>query len=269
MSAKRFIACGMYAFNDDLRHAWQALFDRVIDRMPDPGPVEPGLVFETGREILCQPDLLLGHTCGYPLVNQLRDHVHPICVPVFDIPGTDGVRYSSHFIVPADSDLQTLSDCRGLIAAINTTDSNSGMNLLRHAIAGLSRGAPYFARVDVTGAHRRSLEAVAANRAQLAAIDCVSFHYLADQNPQLVARVRSIGFSAQTTGLPFVRPGNRHDEDQAKAWTDAFNAALNAMPEQPRQRLRLLRFEPVTVADYQEISELETIAIEKGYAELK
>lgn len=269
MSAKRFVACGMYAFNNDLRHAWQALFDGFFAALPDLGPLRRELLFETGERVLADPALLFGHTCGYPLVTRLRDRVSPFCVPVFDVPGTDGVNYSSHFIVPADSDLMTLSDCRGLIAAINTTDSNSGMNLLRHAVADLARGAPFFARVDVTGGHLHSLEAVATNRAQVAAIDCVSFELIAQQDPALVARVRSLGFSAQTCGLPFVLPGAEPDQSLAAACVEALRQALDNLAEDERRRLNLAGFEAVTLDAYDGVIELERQAREKDYAELK
>ena len=64
MSATRFIACGMYAFNDDLRQAWQALFGRTLDQLPSAEPVEAEPVVQTGAEILRNPGLLLGPTCG-------------------------------------------------------------------------------------------------------------------------------------------------------------------------------------------------------------
>ncbi len=269
MSAQRFVACGMYAFCDELRQAWQALFDGFYQALPEIAAAAPGIVFESGDEILRKPGLLLGQTCGYPLVSRLHRYVYPVCVPVFDVPGTDKILYSSHFIVPAESDLVTLSDCRGLIVAINATDSNSGMNVLRHAIADLSRGAPFFARVDITGGHLRSVEAIAQNRAQLAAIDCISFQLIADREPQLVERVRSIGYSAQTCGLPFVLPGSERDDERAKICTEALRHALAGLGDGHRQRLHLERFEPVALADYGRIGELEAEAIEKGYAELK
>ena len=133
----RFIACGMYAFTDELQLAWQKLFDayhgeaKLIE-------LQQALRFESAEQTLRDPRLFFGHTCGYPLMKSLQHELVPICVPIFNAAGSEGKFYSSHFIVGVDSDIESLSDCYQRIAATNTSDSNSGMNLLRHAIAPLS-----------------------------------------------------------------------------------------------------------------------------------
>ena len=52
----------------------------------------------------------------------------------------------------------------GRRVAINGRDSNSGMNLLRAAVADLAGGRPYFSRVIETGAHMASLARRCARR---------------------------------------------------------------------------------------------------------
>ncbi|UCH39088.1 MAG: PhnD/SsuA/transferrin family substrate-binding protein [Gammaproteobacteria bacterium] len=268
MNGEYFIACGMYAFDQTLQRAWQQLFDRFGPLIEAEVSLKPELVFACGDSDLRDPALFLGQTCGYPLMTRLRDALSPVCVPCFDVPGTNGKLYSSCFIVPASSTIETLQHCRGKVVAINTEDSNSGMNLLRHALARCGAKPHYFNAVQLTGSHHASVEAVAADRAQLAAIDCVSYQFIADREPALAAAVRVIGFSEQTCGLPFVMPMKRHSARLGEACVDALNQALEEMSATERKRLHLQRFESVNLADYRSILEFESAAIETGYAQL-
>lgn len=265
---EKIIACGMYAFSDDLEEAWRRFFTSFLELLDNSGAQETELRFDSDQSLLRDPGLFFGHTCGYPLINHLKDQLVPFCVPVFDAPGTDGKLYSSHFIVAANSAMEGLEECRGKVAAINAADSNSGMNVLRYAIAGCNPSAPFFARVIKTGGHMQSLEAVADGTADVAAIDCVSYQLIRDYRPDLVEKVRSIGFSVKTCGLPFVLPKSSVGDTDLMLLIDNLNQALANTPETIRSRLHLLRFEPVVLGDYQPIADLETFAIESGYPRL-
>jgi ABC-type phosphate/phosphonate transport system substrate-binding protein len=268
MSNQTFIACGMYALSPELESAWQRLFDLCIPLLEADDEIAPALVFDTDETVLRDSRLLFGHTCGYPLVTRLGDALTPFCVPVFDAPGTDGKLYRSRFIVPAESPIEFLQQCRGEVVAVNSRDSNSGMNVLRHALARLGARPGTFAGVLLTGGHLRSLEAVAENRARLAAIDCVSFRLIEDLHPELVARVRVIGDSEPTCGLPLVTPYSRYSPSRAASWIAALKQALAELPTEIARTLRLERFEAVGIGDYESILELENFAIEHGYPEL-
>lgn len=268
MNSSRFVACGMYAPNDDTKNAWQAVFDHFYPLVDLGGPFERPLKFDVGESVLRNPGLLLGHTCGYPLMTRLQDALLPCCLPCFDVPGVAGKLYSSQFIVPADSAIETLQQCRGKIVAINNSNSNSGMNVLRNALATQGATPGYFSEVLMSGGHLASLEAVATNRAQLAAIDCVTYQLIADQNPALMSALRVIGFSEQTCGLPFVVPRSQYSQQLCDSYVTALNQALTAVPAGIRNKLHLDRFESVGLEDYQSILDLENFAIEAGYAEL-
>lgn len=265
LDKNKFITCGMYAFTDPLRNAWRALFDEYLKISKQQGVIR----FDSDFTTLRDPNLLIGHTCGYPLMRFLSDDLVPVCVPLFDLPGCDGKYYSSHIIVPAESNLVSLSDCKGLVAAINGRDSNSGMNVLRHAIARLEPGSPFFAEVRESGSHYQSVVAVASNLAQVATIDCVSYGLIKDQWPELVDKVRSIGFTEQTCGLPFVVPAASAELIKPEMMIDALNTSLSNLVESERNRLHLIGFETVQLQDYQEIIELENFALQAGYPEIQ
>ena len=264
----RFTACGMYAFTDELRIAWQKLFDCYTSEF-ESFAVDRNLIFESGKEILRDPLLFIGHTCGYPLMHGLQDDLTPVCVPIFDVAGSEGKFYSSQFIVGTDSDIESLADCYQLVAAMNDPDSNSGMNLLRHAIAPLSQGKSYFSTVRETGSHVQSFEDVAEQRADIAAIDCVSYQLIADSWPDMAARVRSIGFSESTCGLPFVMPKSLLGSVDKEDITAGLNNALLELAGKYRDRLHLRGFEPVEIEDYQGIVDLESFAQGLGYPFLR
>ncbi|MFV2031071.1 MAG: phosphate/phosphite/phosphonate ABC transporter substrate-binding protein [Gammaproteobacteria bacterium] len=268
VTKQRFIACGMYAFTDDLRSAWQSLFDLFFQNFEAPCPVDPVLRFESGEKLIRDPQLLIGQTCGYPLVSQLSDVVTPVCVPLFDVAGCEGKNYSSRLIVSESSDIESLSDCYQGIAAINTSDSNSGMNVLRHAIAPLSQAKPYFSAVRETGSHLKSLTEVAEGKVQIAAIDAVSFSFIQNAWPELVARVRSIGYTAKTCGLPFVIPQEISKQLDSDDITACLNEATLRLPEPIQQHLHLRGFEGVDMDEYQGVLDLETVAQQAGYSQL-
>lgn len=266
---KRFIACGMYAFNNELQRAWQALFDQFRLLLEDGDQLDENLVFDTAESVLRDSGLFIGHTCGYPLMKYLQDAVTPFCVPVFDVIGIEGKYYSSRFIVAADSDISSLADSAGRTVAINSVDSNSGMNVLRHAIAGLNSEVPFFASVINSGGHLQSLTAVAEKRADVAAIDCVSFQLIETRWPELTARVRSIGDSIKTCGLPLVIPNAILSTTDTRQILVTLNKALKQVNPRLRQQLHLSHFESVKLEDYQGILEAESFAIDAGYHELK
>ena len=268
MNGKAFISCGMYTSSNDLKHSWQVFFEHFFPLIETGTELARELIFDAGESVLRDRNLLIGHTCGYPLMTRLLDELTPLCVPLFDVPGTAGKLYSSQIIVPVDSTIDSLEACRGKIVAVNSPDSNSGMNVLRHALAKLGAGPRFFAGVRLTGSHLHSVETVARNRAQLAAIDCVSYQLIAERKPELIAAVRVIGSSTKSCGLPFVVQKHRYTKEQCDCFVAALNQALIETPRKVSEKLHLNRFEAVSLEDYRSIVELEEFAVKAGYPQL-
>lgn len=263
-----FNTCGMYAFTDELQQAWRVLFEQFVYLTKDTYSLDPGLLFETDESTLRNNNLFIGHTCGYPLMKNLKDVLTPVCLPIFDLAGCDGKSYSSFFITRSDSDIRSLRDCHQRVVAFNARDSNSGMNLLRHAIAPLSHGKPYFSSLIESGSHKNSLIEVGEGRADIAAIDSVSFALIADAWPKLTDKVRVFGYSAKTCGLPLVMPKSRLENIDPDSITANLNSALQKLPQGLRQRLHLEKFSNVELNEYQGILDMEQFALDLGYAEL-
>jgi ABC-type phosphate/phosphonate transport system substrate-binding protein len=268
-----FITCGMYAFTDDLKLAWQAFF-RLFHGLADDNndiddTLDLTLRFDTDLRTLRDDRLFMGHTCGYPLMKNLQDKLSPICVPVFNVDVCDGIYYASTFITSVNSQIQSLQDCYQGVAAFNGRDSNSGMNVFRHALAPLAqeigKWKPFFSRLVESGSHRQSLIEVTEGRVDVAAIDSVSLALIADAWPELAAQIKVIGYSVKTCGLPFVMPISRLKMTDSKQLTLLLNEALTILPDKHRHCLRLVEFVDVELSQYQSILDLEQQAVEMAY----
>ncbi|HEY3597229.1 MAG TPA: PhnD/SsuA/transferrin family substrate-binding protein [Paraburkholderia sp.] len=211
-------------------------------------------------------DLLLSQTCGYPLMNGLREHVQLIATPCFDAPGCDGADYSSVLVTRADAPFDTLERCRGARAAFNQNDSNSGFNAFRHAVAPLAHRGTFFGATLCTGSHAGSLQAIAENRADVAAIDCVTMAFVRDERPTLARNIKEIGWTSASPGLPLIA-SNDVPAETVLALRSALNDALAARPERARH-LHLKGFSTLSMADYARITQLESEAVALGYPHL-
>ncbi|GAB7539381.1 phosphate/phosphite/phosphonate ABC transporter substrate-binding protein [Burkholderia sp. 3C] len=271
---RRVAGLPMYNVTPRLGALWRGLLADALDAFARAGGTrEVTLLDEPFGELMPlwrRDDLLLSQTCGYPFrMLGLNAVTQAIATPVFDVEGCTGAQYSSVLIVSAAAHAAgatTLADCRGLRAAYNGDDSHSGMNALRHAVAPFARDGRFFASATPFGAHRLALAAVADGRADCAAIDCVTFSYLRDAQPEQVATVRVIGATASAPGLPLIA-SNTLDARQAGWLRDALDWALAADSARARA-LRLRRFETLPVGAYDAIARFADEAVALGYPKL-
>lgn len=180
------------------------------------------------HELWLHPRLLLAQTCGFPLVTELKKQVRVVGRPCFTLPGASAGQHRSLLLVRRDDLRQSLPeffDCRG---AYNSIDSNSGMNLLRHALIPHVRDGRFFKRLVATGSHRQSIAHVVRDEADLAAIDSVTFAYLARHAPSEVAGLRVLARTADAPTLPFITGFQGPEPESIRA---ALNAALANLPE--------------------------------------
>ena len=259
----------MYEF-DSTRAALDALWAATAQRLRGAGVAAPAqLARDIALPALWRDEgLLLGQTCGYPYITQLRGEVALLATPVFAFAGCEGPRHRSFLIARVDDARRELAEFRGAVAAMNSRDSNSGMNLFRAALAPLAGGRAFFSRVLVTSAHLRSMEAVVDGMADIAAIDCVSFALIARERADLRAGLAVIGQTPMSPGLPFIA-SRRWPE----ATRDCVRAALGeaiADPAlaKPLAALGLVGLARLEDADYAEVAELEARAAALGYPQL-
>ena len=260
------IACGMYAPTAALRAAWKALFRQLSLTGYHPS-ARLAVTFRTDQRVYQQRNLFIGQTCGYPYVKLWHKTHSLVCVPVFDVEGCQGPRYSSWFITSAKHPANNLSEMKNAIVAVNDRYSNSGMNVLRYAISKLAKGGTYFKSVLTSGSHLNSLQWIAQRKVDLAAIDAVTFSLAKAENLVDFGKIRIIGQSEMTCGLPFIVPGTGPPETDTI--TEAFNRALSRLDPASRQCLAIRHFEPVKDSQYHTIRQLASDAVKRGYPHIR
>jgi ABC-type phosphate/phosphonate transport system substrate-binding protein len=96
-----------------------------------------------------------------------------------------------------------------------------------------------------TGGHRLSAAAVAEGRADIAALDAVTFALLQANDP-VVGRLKVLGMTDPTPGLPYITAAGRDPQPVF----DAVSEAIAALDPSDRTHLRLKGFVRIPVMDY-------------------
>ncbi|WP_010160677.1 phosphate/phosphite/phosphonate ABC transporter substrate-binding protein [Sphingomonas sp. PAMC 26617] len=215
------------------------------------------------------PDLLFAQTCGYPLVSDPDLALRVIGVPVYDVPGCAGGEHVSHIVFRSDDPAATLDAFRDRRAAINARSSNSGHNLFRATVAPLARDGRFFAAVIETGSHRASVDAVRRGRADIAAIDAVTFAALRRFEPAAIAGLRILANTAASPTLPFVTARSTSTATVAALRIALAEAVADPSLADVRAALFLADVIPAGEDRYARVGVLEDEAVAAGYPVLR
>ncbi len=260
----RYAELAMYVAPQQVSQANEQWLTRILELLQQPRGDARGL---DSLALWRSAHLLLSQACGYPLLTQLRGQVQVIGRPQYEWSDSSGGEHCS-VIVSRDADpRRDLGAFAGSRGVINDLHSNSGMNLLRHRLAPLQRGGRFFASVAVSGAHRQSLRWLREGWADLAAIDSVTFAYLARYAPAEVAGLRVVARTASSPTLPYITALNA-GPDGAERIRQAMNTALQQLPE-VAATLGLREVLPASEADYLKVLDYRQEATEFGYGVLQ
>jgi ABC-type phosphate/phosphonate transport system substrate-binding protein len=174
----------------------------------------------------------------------------------------------SWVVIRRDDPAEGFADLRGRRPAFNGRDSQSGYNVLRSLAAPLAADGRFFAAGVESGAHRKSIAMVAAGKADVATIDCVSFALIARVAPGEVASLRVLCASAAAPALPYVTAASTDE-----ATVERLRAGIQAACADPaladvRRMLMIEGCEILPVSCYDVILEMERAALARGYPEL-
>ena len=275
MGVDRVASLPMYDF-PELRDAHDALWGALAARLVVAGvrDVPPELTHDVGhRKVWHDPSLLFAQGCEYPLAKSFADRVRLVATPMYSAAGCEGARYRSALVVRSWGEgagepgrmFARLADFRGRRCVINELDSNSGMNLLRAAVAPLASGGRFFGSVVVSGSHLRSVEMVASGLADVACVDCVSFAHFQRLYPLVVAGLRVLSWTASSPSLPFISSCSSSDatvQALRSALADVFDDDGLAVV---RERLLLSGVDLRPTEGFEEVLALERGAVERGY----
>ena len=187
------------------------------------------------------PALILSQTCGFPFRAKLHGRVELVGTPDFGNEGCAPGYYRSILIARADDPRGTFAEFDGARIAFNDGLSQSGWAAPINFAA--AQGIRLLPGVE-TGSHRASFLAVAEGRADLAAIDALTWSLIAEFEE--TSAVRVIGATDPTPALPYITAKGR----DAAAIFDAVAAAIARLPQADRSRLRLRGIVRIPAADY-------------------
>ena len=165
------------------------------------------------------PDLLLSQTCSLPYRTGLQDGVTLVATPVHNLPCPAGM-YFSVILVRADDDREGLRRFDGARLAINGPVSQSGWAAIDWAArdAGITFGS-----VIETGEHRESARAVAEGRADICAVDAVTWTMIQRWDP-FTSALRVLDETPPTPALPYITAMGRDPRPLQEALVDAVHA---------------------------------------------
>ncbi|WP_433736813.1 phosphate/phosphite/phosphonate ABC transporter substrate-binding protein [Pseudomonas putida] len=261
---QHFAELQMYVAPDSIRQANERWLARIFERLGATRRSAEGLSL---KDLWLSPHLLVTQTCGYPLMTALRGQVRVLGRPRYELPDSSGGNHCSLLLSRADDPRRTLPDFFGSRGVINSEDSNSGMNLLRQRLARLHRDGQFFGQVSISDSHRESLRWLREDLADLAAIDSVTFAYLARYAAEEVAGLRVVGRSALSPTLPFITAVGVSDE-QAEDIRRVMNLALDELP-QVAEVLGLQEVLAASESDYQIVLDYQQQAQLLGYGVLR
>lgn len=270
-ASERLASLAMYNDPPVIRAATRRLWGHVRDSLRTAGLAGiPDALDETIAydAAWLDPNLLLAQTCGYPFATRLRGKVRLVATPCYDHPGCNGAWGGSFVVVRADEPAIAIGDLAGRRAAVNDRGSNSGYNLLRATVAPHAQSGRFFADVVETGGHVASLVAVAADKADVAAIDCVTWGNIQRHAPERLEALRILCETPKTPGLPLITSAAMSDAELATLRMALERAVADPAMTGTCRTLGLKGFTILTEADYNIVLRLERDAAASGFPEL-
>ena len=233
----------------EVRGAVDELWRAIAARL---GPDAPAaLTWPADIEAACRgPELVLGQTCGLPLVTALDGTVAVVGAFARTGASDPDAHYRSVLIARRAAPLVAQA---GRVAAVNSWGSLSGWASFGAAVqaavpgAAPARRTPFFRDVIVTGAHVASLRALADGRADVACIDGVTLALVRTHRPDALVGLHEIGCGPRIPCLPLVTAAGRD--------VLALRAAIRGALADPgtagaRRALLIEGFVPLGAPDY-------------------
>jgi ABC-type phosphate/phosphonate transport system substrate-binding protein len=177
------------------------------------------------------PDLVLAQACGYPYRAHLHGGVTLVGAPDCGLEGCPPGYYCSVFVARADDPRTAPAEFAQARLAYNEPLSQSGWAAPRNFAR--SQGFA-FADTVRTGGHVASARAVAEGRADIAALDAVSWRVMRAHDA-FAAQLREVGRTPPTPALPYITAAGR---DPAPVF-DALAAAIADLAPADRAALSL------------------------------
>ncbi len=205
------------------------LWAAIRDRLRAEGLAAPDALTRGADDLWPQwtsPDLVFSQTCGFPYRARLHGKVTLIGTPDFGVEGAPPGHYRSMFVARADDPRQSVKAFDGAAFAYNEDLSQSGWAAPQTHAARLGIRLPPALK---TGAHRLSALAVLDGRADIAALDAVTWRMLRRWDA-FAAELKVVGMTDPTPGLPYIAAAGQDRERLFAVVAAAIAATVRGRP---------------------------------------
>ncbi|MBL4749893.1 MAG: PhnD/SsuA/transferrin family substrate-binding protein [Amylibacter sp.] len=190
----------------------------------------------------CRDDLLLSQTCGMPYRLHLHEQVQLVGTPDYGLPDCPAGYYNSVIIVNAHDTRSDLADFASANLAVNAMISQSGFA----AVQSTAKKAGFqFENLSISGGHLTSANMVATDKADIAAIDAMTWHDIQKYN-DFPNQIKVLMKTTPTPGLPYICALGIDRQAVAQAVTDA----IATLTEKDRDALNIHGLIQIPKADY-------------------
>ena len=196
------------------------------------------------------PDLVLSQTCGKPYRTSLHGKVALVGTPHLELECDPGLYYSV-FVARVNDTRDHLVQFRGARFAFNERGSQSGWCAPQVAAEGLG-----FAFTDIleTGSHAASARAVAYGRAEIAAIDALTWEMI-KRFDAWATGLQEVGRTEPTPALPYITARAADASELFASLADA----IDALSSIDRDRLGLRGLLAVPASAYLAVKDPELV----------
>lgn len=255
----------------EIRSQTNALWDALKHRFRKAGLT--GVPDHLNREVAynrqwTSPHFFFGQACGYDVRMAYANHLTAMATPCYDVPGCRGNCYRSFVVVRDNSSFRSVEDLRGKRCVINTPTSHSGMNVLRALVAPIHCDGRFFGDVQLSGAHEQSLQEIQSGRADVAAVDCVTWALLSRYRPGEISGTRIIHETDPVPAPPYVTAADVDAEILQAMRTVLTDVMGHPRLRNVRKKLMIADVEILAENAYHPIERLDALANFHSYFEI-
>ena len=193
-------------------------------------------------EVWKAPDLVFSQTCGMPYRMHLRDHAVLVGTPDYGLEGCAPGYYRSAVVVRLADARRGLEAFKDATFAYSGTGSQSGYAAIYNMVK--PQGFWFQNRVQ-SGGHLVSAQMVAEGRADIAALDAVTWR-LIQRYEEFAKNLRVLTWTDPTPGLPYITAKGA----DAQGTFDAVQAAIAGLSPQDRAALGIQGLIAIPAEDY-------------------
>ena len=238
------IASLMMYQRPELVKAHNSFWALIREELARVGMESPQVLSQDAEEFSVweHPHLVLSQTCGMPYRLWLHGKARLVGTPDYALESCPPGYYRSPLIVRVDDERTQIAQFANARFAYNQTFSQSGFAAPHNHLKSMGF---WFEDLLHTGAHLASARAVAEGKADICALDAVSWRLMEQYEP-FAKGLRVLEWTDPTPGLPYIT-AMKNDPDVVFS---AVEKALGHLEEKHRKALGIVGFVRISADDY-------------------